>query len=320
MTLLSDRSKTDSSVSASIVRPPRLTAGDQVGIVALSGPVDQNRLMAGIRILEQFQLRPVLSRYLFCKNTYLAGSDRERAEALNQYFHDPDIRAIICARGGYGALRILPYLNFEWISQNPKILIGFSDVTALLTAVYQHCGLTVFHGPMVSTLPDISEISRQSFFQAIHSDIPMTYHFPEARILHPGQASGILFAGNLTTLSHLLKTPYEPRLDGHILAIEDINEALYRIDRMVTQMMMAGCFDKIRGLVLGGFDGCGDSLAVHHFFQKAFDHLHIPILAGCGIGHGTENVTLPIGLNATISTGHRSIVFDVPATRSRSIC
>lgn len=314
MTSPSYRSSADSSVSTSIVRPPRLEPGDHVGIAAPSGPVDRNRLMAGIRILEGFQLRPVFSESLFQQNTYLAGTDRERAETLNLYFKNPDIRAIICARGGYGAMRMLPYLDFERIRQNPRILVGFSDVTALLAAVYRRCDLVVFHGPMIASLPEISKTSRQSFIQALTSDVPMTVRFSSAKVLHPGNAFGPLFAGNLTTLSHLLKTPYEPCLDGHILAIEDIHEALYRIDRMITQMIMAGYLDNIRGLILGRFDHCGDNHALHRFFLEAFRDRNIPILAECGIGHGQENVTIPIGVTAVLSTDDRSLTLDISAT------
>jgi muramoyltetrapeptide carboxypeptidase len=296
------------------VRPKRLQPGDRVGIVAPSGPVDRKSFSYGINILKSMGLTPVFSKEIFRKNGYLAGSDQIRAEELHQNYRDPDIQAILCARGGYGSLRVLPHVDWSLLRSNPKILMGYSDVTALLAAVQLHCGQVVFHGPMISGLADISETSRRTIWRALASAEPLHYEFPDAVVLQPGTASGRLFAGNLTVLNHLLKTPYEPSFDGTILILEEINETLYRIDRMLTQMKQAECLKGVRGLMLGGFDQCGKDREIHTLFQEKFQDADIPVLAGCPFGHGRENWAVPMGEAAVLNADGRWLHIEASAT------
>jgi muramoyltetrapeptide carboxypeptidase len=227
-------------------------------------------------------------------------------------FADRDIKAVLCARGGYGALRMLPLVDFDIIRANPKLLIGCSDVTVLLNALVAQCGLPVLHGPMVASLGAASKITKQAFSHMIlNSDLPaiIPYH---PVIIKPGKTSGTLIGGNLTTLCHLVGTPFMPDFTGHILLFEDVGELPYRIDRMLVQMKMTGCFDRIAGIILGSFKNCGDCEEVYDIFRDIFANHEIPILAGFDVGHDEPNFPVPFGLRATLDTGCPRLAFTEP--------
>jgi muramoyltetrapeptide carboxypeptidase len=251
---------------------------------------------------------------LFLKNGYFAGSDFQRAELVNRFFADNTIKAIFCAKGGFGSIRILPLLDFAAIGKNPKILVGFSDITALLAAVYIKCNLVTFHGPLVTTLGDSDQKTKDAMIVALSSDEKLAITPQKGITLQSGSASGPVLAGNLTTLCHLLGTPYERPLKGHILILEDRGEALYRLDRMLTQMKLAGCFKGLAGLALGSFEGCGSQKELHKVVRNIFNDDSIPIMAGLDIGHGTSNLTIPIGLTATLDADRQLLIFHNPAT------
>jgi muramoyltetrapeptide carboxypeptidase len=255
---------------------------------------------------------------LFAAQGYLAGSDAHRAGVLNRLFADPGIDAVMCARGGYGSLRILPLLDYAHLAANPKVLIGFSDITALLAAVSERCRLVVFHGPVVTTLADASERTLAGLREAVLSDRPLTVRLEGAIALRPGSASGPVCGGNLTTLCHLLGTPFAPRFKNRIVFLEDCGEAPYRIDRMLVHMQRAGCFHGISGLVLGSFDGCGSPAQILEIVADLFQGTEIPILAGVDAGHGEPNLTLPLGARAVLDTGNRTLAFEC-ATDGRAM-
>ena len=217
-------------------KPPRLGPGSVIGIAAPAGPVDPERLRQGVAVLNALGFDVVVPEALSAAQGFLAGSDAHRAHALNHLFADPGIHAVMCARGGYGSLRILPLLRYELLAASPKVIIGFSDITALLTAVSLRSRLVVFHGPVVTTLADASPKTVAGMLDAIASDRPLVLRPEGAVPLRPGRTSGPVCGGNLTTLCHLIGTPFAPRFRHRIVFLEDRGEAPYRIDRMLVHL------------------------------------------------------------------------------------
>ena len=299
-----------------IVLPPRLRRGDKIGIAAPASPFESETFRQGVETLKQLGFEPVIPEGLFEEKNYLAGSDEHRAGQLNALFSDETIRAVICARGGYGTLRILSGLDFDLIRSNPKILVGFSDVSSLLSTVFIQSGLVTFHGPMVTSLAGTREEMGQALLAAVSGDHPLTISPKKPVVLQGGTGSGPVAGGNLTTLCHLLGTPFEPAWKGHILFLEDVGEAVYRIDRMLTQLKLAGCLDGLTGIVLGTFKDCGDQDAVYRLVMDLVDADGPPIVAGFDIGHGDANVTLPIGLTATLDADRGVLSYHSAATQA----
>ena len=297
-----------------LMRPPRLKPGDTIGIVAPASPFDPDIFNQGLASLESMGFRTFVPEEIFENNRYLAGSDAHRARLVTQVFEDPSVDAIICAKGGFGCLRILPLLDFEVVRANPKVFIGHSDISALLAAITSKTGLVTFHGPVVTTLAKAPEFTRQSLLAAIASDTDIKITPGKGVTIRTGRAQGPIIGGNLTTLCHLLGTPFNSRFENHILFLEDRGEAPYRIDRMLFQMKLAGCFDGIAGLILGSFEECGALDGIYRIFQECFQDIPIPILAGFDIGHGKQNLTLPFGIEVTLDTDKQILEFDQPAT------
>ena len=200
-------------------------------------------------------------------------------------------------------------IDFDLVRAHPKLLIGFSDVTALLTVMISGIGMPALHGPMVASLGKSSPSTRQAF-----SSILLNTELPSITPEHPvvikaGNASGKLIGGNLATLCHLMGTPFMPDFSGHILLLEDVGELPYRIDRMLVQMKMARCFDRLAGIVLGSFKNCGDPDDLYEIFNDIFETAEIPILAGFYVGHDEPNLCLPLGIRATLDTGTARLAF-----------
>jgi len=294
--------------------PARLKPGGKIGIVAPAGAYDPEIFLRGIHVWEQMGFEVHVPENLLQARGYLAGADSHRAEFVNSLFADNTIDAIVCARGGYGSLRILDLLDYDAIAKNPKIFIGFSDITALLTVLFDRCGLVTFHGPVVTSLADASQISRQSLWQAICSDrIPET-RVAEGTTVSPGTGSGIIGGGNLSTLCHLVGTPFAPSFANKILFLEDRAEAPYKIDRMLMQMKLAECFRGLAGIVLGSFEECGPLEDILKIIKDTFADYQVPILAGLDAGHGSHNLTLPMGLEATLDADRRLLTYHRAAT------
>ena len=284
------------------IKPSPLKPGDTVGIVSPAGPFDPKKFNKGKTVLETMGFRLCYDEKIFQKNGFLAGTDTQRAEQVNRLFADPSVQAIICARGGYGSMRILPLLDFKAIQTHPKIFLGFSDISALLAVLNERCGMVTFHGPMVTTLATATEKTIRGMKTALTSDGPFELIPNDEKVIKPGVCSGVLAGGNLTTLCHLVGTPYHSNFKGKILFLEDVGEMTYRIDRMLTQMKLAGCFDGVAGLILGAFEKCGQLKEIIEIFDNIFHDMDIPIMAGFGIGHGKTNLTVPIGRDATLDT------------------
>jgi len=291
-----------------------LKPGDTIGVVAPAGSFERKTFSLGLKTLESMGFRTRVPVEIFEKFGYLAGDDAHRARIVNRLFQDPGIQAIVCARGGFGSLRVLPLLDFDVVRKNPKIFIGFSDISALLAAITARSGLVSFHGPVVTTLAGASENTSNTLLAAVSGDMPLQIRPASGIVIRPGRTRGPLIGGNLTTLCHLLGTPFQPAFKNHILLLEDRGEVPYRIDRMLTQMKLGGCFKGMAGMILGSFVNCGPLDDVFQVFEEHFKDIPVPILAGFEVGHGAQNLTLPFGIDATLDADKQLLSFAQPAT------
>lgn len=289
--------------------PSMLKPGDTIGIAAPASPFDIGKFKKGTSVLKSMGFNVRVPEEIYSVTGYLAGDDNHRAQIINDFFSDKKIKAVFCARGGFGSMKLLPLLNYKTISKNPKTIIGYSDITALLSAVYNKCGLVSFHGPMVTTLGSATKKTINAMLSVLTSQSDINIKNNKAVVLSPGKVSGTLLGGNLSTLCHLTGTPYFPSLNDSVLFIEDRGEALYRIDRMLTHMKIAGCFSGLAGLVIGSFTECGSVKKVYKLIQDLFKEYDIPVLAGLEAGHGKENITIPFGLKADLDTESKIISF-----------
>jgi muramoyltetrapeptide carboxypeptidase len=296
------------------IKPLCLMPGDTLGIVAPAGPFDPKKFMKGKAVLESMGFRTFFDEGIFQKHGFFAGSDVQRADQVSRLFADPAVQAVVCARGGYGSMRILPFLDFKIIQNNPKIFMGFSDISVLLFVLHARCSLVTFHGPVVTTLANTAEQTIVAMLRVMTSDKLLELKPEKGIVIKPGVSSGVVVGGNLTTLCHLVGTPYTPDFNGKILFLEDRGEAPYRIDRMLTQMKLAGCFEGLKGLFLGSFEACGRLDDIFRIVQEVFKDVNIPILSGFEIGHARVNITIPMGLRATLNTDRRILTFHEPAT------
>ncbi len=299
--------------------PSRLYAGDKIGVVAPASPFNFNVFNRVLYKLVEMGFTPYVPETVFEKKRYLAGSDKIRAGEIHSLFGDKSVRAIICARGGYGSLRLLPLLDYHIMRENPKVFVGFSDATALLTAFYSRSGLVGFHGPMVTSLAFTPPNGGKAFLRAVASDKKIRLTTRRPAVLRRGKISGPVLGGNLATLTHLLGTDFAPDLDGHILILEEINEAPYRLDRMLVQIKLSGSFKNLAGLVLGSFKNCGKVGNIHEMIAEIFKKEKFPILAGFSFGHIGNNPTIPIGLGATLDTDLGSLTFHEAGTVAQRV-
>ena len=299
--------------NSKLLVPKSLRPGSHIGIAAPAGHFNPDTFAAGIKVLENHGFKPFIPSRLSTRKNYLAGGDIHRAEVIQRLFTDPSVDAILCARGGYGSMRILPLLDYAAIRHNPKIFIGFSDITAMLTVLYTHCSLVTYHGPVVTSLGMASPQTGAALTAAVSCDRKIVIKPQNGFVLKQGTAVGPVIGGNLTILSHLLGTPFMPQYDGHILFLEDCGEKPYRIDRMLTQMRLSGCLHGIVGLLLGEFKECGSLDMIKEIVADIFQDMEIPIIGGFEIGHGRTNLTLPIGLSAKLDTRSRQLSYQEPA-------
>lgn len=297
-----------------MISPPRLRPGDTIGVAAPASPFEMEIFQQGIATLERMGFQALIADDVYRRSGYLAGSDTQRAEHLIRLFKDPQVNGIICARGGFGSMKILSLLDYDTIGRHPKIFVGFSDISAMLTTLVKKCQMVAFHGPTITTLGHADPATLYALKEALSSDKPIEIQAEQGLVIRSGRAHGRVAGGNLTTLCHLVGTPFAPCFKDRILLLEDKGEAPYRIDRMLTQMKMAGCFDGIAGLALGSFEGCGSLDEIYNLVELLFRKDKIPILGGLPIGHGMRNLTLPMGPAATLDTDRQRLVFHEPAT------
>ncbi len=302
------------SFPAPIIRPPRLKKGDTLGIAAPAGPFEVESFKRGIRVLRDMGFAIKIPEGIFQRQGFLAGADPERAAIINSLFADPEVRGIVCARGGYGSTRVAPFLDWETIRVNPKVFVGFSDITVLHHLINHNCGLSTFHGPMVTTLGGAPKITCQAFYDTLTSPASITIATRAGRAVRPGEGAGPVSGGNLAMICHLLGTPLQPDFSGRILLIEEVNEAPYRIDRMLRQMQLAGCFDEVVGVVFGDFVDCGEDQTIAEIIDVLFENCAFPVLTGFPVGHGRINHTLPMGIEAALTTDPPVLRFTMATT------
>ena len=317
--------------SQRIVRPKRLAAGDTVGLVAPASATFQSvDLDIARESLEALGLKVKAGRHLLGRHGYLAGADKDRAADINGFFDDRDVRAVLPIRGGWGSARVLPYLDFDTIRRNPKIILGYSDITALLLSIHAKTGLVTFHGPNGMGRWDAWSVDyvRRVLFnaEAVTLENPRSLSDRNSlvqidnrvRTIHPGTARGRLLGGNLTVLTAIMGSPYLPSWDGTILFLEDVGEDLYRVDRMFTQLKLAGVLEKIRGFVFGTCAECGPgegfaSLTLEEIFADHVKPLGVPAWSGAMIGHQMQQWTVPVGADVEIDAAKGTITLQAPA-------
>jgi muramoyltetrapeptide carboxypeptidase len=293
-------------------RPEPLRPGDRVAVVVPSGPCEPDHLAAGCERLRGFGLDVVVGAHALDRSRYLAGDDADRAFDLGRAWCDPSVRAVICARGGYGAARLLPLLDWGRMAEaGPKLLHGSSDVTVLHGAVGARFDLVTSFGPMPANhllggpAPDPESLDslRMAWFSPAQG-----HRLDGTHALGAGRAEGPVVGGNLSLLAASVGTPWTPPpASGCIVLLEDVGEAPYRVDRLLTQLLQAGWLDGAVGFVLGSWDGCGDD--VEETLVERLGPLGRPILAGVAVGHGRPQLTLPLGAPAVLDADAGELVF-----------
>jgi muramoyltetrapeptide carboxypeptidase len=309
-----------------IILPQRLSPGDTIGLVSpSSAPLDSKAIDRSVAYFEKRGFKVKLGRHARRRWGFLAGHDRERATDLMQMFLDRHVKGIVCIRGGYGAARILPLLDYRTIQKNPKVLAGFSDITNFHCALLRHANLLTFQGPMTAhqlILQDYPQFSHDHFWRILTEPAPARsicagYPLKTVSVVRRGQVSGELIGGNLTVLSHLIGTPFAPSYRGKILLLEDVDELPYRIDRMLTHLLNAGLLQQVAGVAVGVCQNCKDPRAQRsgEYRQSLEDVLRdrllplkVPVVIGFPFGHADHNATLPIGGRAVLDADHGDLI------------
>lgn len=273
-----------------------LKKGDTIGIIALAGKCEPELINQAVLNIENLGFKVKLSKNIFSKNNYLAGSDEEKLDELYSFFKDPEIKLILNARGGYGSIRLINKIDYEIIKQNPKPFCGFSDITALLLMFYKKCGIITYHGPMACSdfgVKNLSEYTKNNFFNTINNN---SLEFIGTKIYKEGSAEGILWGGNLATIVSLCGQDFIPDKD-FIFFTEDLNESVYKIDKMFTQLFNIEKFNKYcKAIVLGDFLDVDNN----EWLEDLFKTFTQPTVAGFKITHSKDKITLPIGKKAKL--------------------
>jgi muramoyltetrapeptide carboxypeptidase len=301
-----------------IIRPPALRRGDVIGVCAPASPiVAEQDLHKGASYLQSLGYKVLLAPHVLRSRGYLAGSDKERAADLMDLFTDRRVRAIVALRGGYGTQRILPHLDFGVIRRNPKIVVGYSDLTALSLALATKAGLVSFAGPMVGAemARGLTGVAEEFFWRCLTSTkAPGVVPGPAEPFLS-GAADGRILGGNLSLMAAMAGTPYFPTFSRSLVLLEEIGERPYRVDRMLQQLALAGVWRRASGVLLGTFVDCGPeegkpSLSLPEVFADAFRGNPLPVLAELHHGHVRQSITLPIGVRARIDKGGKLTILE----------
>jgi muramoyltetrapeptide carboxypeptidase len=313
-----------------LIKPPRLSQGDVIGLIAPAGHTSDSSIDKSVQHIESLGFRVKLGRYLREVYGNYAGSVEQRLADLHAMFLDPEVKAIWCIRGGSGGISLLSRIDYALIRNHPKILLGYSDITALHLAILRHAGLVTFHGPVASSTP--SEYSYEHML-AVLTDPQPTYTIEMSsensrraleephyaiRTVHEGVATGPLIGGNLSLVAALAGTPYAADFKDSILYLEEVNEEPYRIDRWMTQLDLSVGFGKAAGVMIGICEKCGpEANSVSLTLDQTFDtHLHplkVPAVTGYSFGHIRNQFTIPVGVRATLDTGRQTLTLLEPA-------
>jgi muramoyltetrapeptide carboxypeptidase len=312
---------TQEAQSSNSLTPQRLKAGDTVRLVAPAGVIyEKVRIEIAMENMHALGLKPTLGKHVYDRHGYFAGTDKDRADDINQAFRDKSVKAIFALVGGWGSALTLPYLDFDLIRKNPKAIMGYSDITALLNGIYTKTGLITYHGPnATSRWNDFTvKSARAILFEGKSPDYTspqikgdaLTIHENRIQTIEEGQATGQLVGGNLTVFSSLVGTPYLPDMKGKILFLEEIGESIYRVDRMLSTLKLSGILDDVSGIILGGFtrvdpdgDGFGN-FALMDVFERYFKGTGIPTYSGALFGHIAQKHTIPIGKMAKMDANN----------------
>jgi muramoyltetrapeptide carboxypeptidase len=308
----------DGDDGGEVVRPAALRPGDQVAVISPAGPASPDRVAAGMALLRSWGLRPATTPHALARHRYLAGTDQQRAADLNAALADPRVRGVIVTRGGYGSQRIADRVDLAAVRADPKVLVGFSDLTALHLALWRGARLAGLYGPGAAWRPGrTGPGSARSLRAALMSTKPVVLSRdpaePTAPVSRAGAACGRLLGGNLCLLATSVGTPDLPDLTGAILLLEDVDEPPYKVDRMLTQLRRAGALDGLAGVALGQFTRCGDA-AVADVLAERLTGLGVPVLGGLPVGHGDGQHTVPLGVPATLDVAAGTLTVS-PAVR-----
>jgi len=293
----------------------RLEAGAHVALIAPAGPLQKpEELPRAQENARTLGWEPIVGAHASERTGYLAGHDRDRLNDINRALRDPNIDAIWCLRGGYGMMRILPGIDYDALSRTPKAIIGYSDITALHSAVQRKCKLVTYHGP--TARETLTDLSRDSLQRAVVEQTDSCGTAPNAREINAGTAEGRLVGGNLAVLASLCGTPYAPDFTDGILILEDINEPVYRIDRMLQQLKLTGALNVCKAIAFGecvscppdgGGGGGGSGRSFDEVLGEIAHDAGIPCLAGIPLGHIAEQWTFPLGAMAKLNTRTRTL-------------
>jgi muramoyltetrapeptide carboxypeptidase len=312
-----------------LVRPKALRQGDTVGLITPATYVsDPDRLALAERTIRYFGLRPRFGKYVGKRLGYLGGTDEERLADFHDMFRDPEVKAVFAIRGGFGSAHLLDRLDYGLLRRNPKIFLGYSDITAMHLAIQRHAGLVTFHGPIV--LAEFTDYTQTWFRRALFDTAPLGALTNPAdtntlrpahmlRTVRPGKARGRLIGGNLSLVSATMGTPYEIETRGRILFLEDTEEEPYHIDSMLTQLRLAGKLQAAAGIVFGECRDCRprefqpsyeSTLSLGEVLDEILGKLDVPVLSGLAIGHTGDQLTLPLGVMASLDADKGELVIE----------
>ncbi|AFZ14329.1 peptidase U61 LD-carboxypeptidase A [Crinalium epipsammum PCC 9333] len=305
----------------SVIKPSRLKAGDTVGLISPASPINAADIDPVVQTLASLGLKAKLGKHILDRYGDIAGKDSDRAADVNQMFADTSVSAILPMRGGWGCNRILPLLDYDLIRQHPKIIIGYSDITSLLIAIYARCGFVTFHGPVGTST--WNSFSVDYFKRIIFDSKAVTLQNPiiannlnsttiKVETITPGKARGRLIGGNLSVLTAMMGSAYLPSWQQKILFLEEVGEDIYRVDRMLTQLKLAGILQQISGFIFGQCTNCSpgkdnQSLPLQEVLLNHIQPLHIPAWYGSMIGHIKDKFTLPVGVLVEINANTGTI-------------
>lgn len=309
-----------------MIKPKHLKPGDRIAIIAPSSPVDEDKMILSIDSVKFLGLKPILYPSVTMTHGYLSGPDAVRAADINNAFANPDIDGIFCIRGGYGVTRILNSIDYKMISKNPKLFLGYSDITGLHVALNQLSNLVTLHSPMPTRgWSSLDPITLQSLTDNLFSALPSGFapdiEDEQIEIINPGTAEGPMIGGNLSLLTAALGSPYEVDTKNKILFIEEVEEKNYRIDRGLTSLALAGKFDQCKGIILGTWADCGDpeleqgkNLTLHQIFEEVVKPFGKPTINNFRAGHIYPQITIPMGVRAKLDATNGSVSFLESAT------
>lgn len=303
------------------ILPLGLKKGSTIAITAPASPTNSYEIRNGKRFFQEMGCKVIVGDTISSpknEHRYLSASDEVRAEEFMSFINNKEVDAIVCGRGGYGSMRILQHLNFNEISNNPKIILGFSDITALLNAIYRKTGIVTYHGPVAST--NFESFSSESIKRVLFRNSILTTNYisqPSAVTINSGIANGELVGGNLTILSAMLGTEYEIETSGKILFIEDVTEHAYQIDRMLTQLLLSGKIQSASAVIFGNFKNLNvrrpffpnRGYTILEVINQLLKPTLVPSIVGFPFGHTDSNITLPIGITAEVNTENKSLKF-----------